>query len=664
MHDASSPLPPARINPTLDHGGSGRGETEATLRALLETSPQPMWIYDAHTLAFLFVNDAAVYHYGYTRDQFLAMTILDIRPSEEIGAVRASMSEGFPLFRNAGAWRHRKGDGTIITVEVFTHEVVWEGCPARSALINDITARTQAEAALRRSEASLATAQRIAHLGSWEWEIATGASSWSDEMFRIFGHAPQAFPSSHARFQAALHPEDRTLLTAAITAALGGEPFACEFRVVAPDGSVRVVETQGEVERDAADMPVRMRGTMLDITARKKIDGELRREKEAAETAYRVKADFLANMSHEIRTPLNGILGFSELLCDTPLTAEQREYVETITASGDTLLRIIGDILDFSKMEAGKLTLESLDFDLATTVEEVGALLATRAHAKGLELIVAVAPDVPTALRGDPFRLRQILTNLVGNAIKFTERGEVVVHARLAEETAVAITVAFTVTDTGIGITAEERGRLFQSFSQADNSTTRKYGGTGLGLVITRQLLEMMGGTIDVESEPGTGSTFHFTVRVARQSTVSLTEKPAHGGGLTGVRVLIVDDNATNRQLLHQQATAWGMDKESVADGPAALALLRAAAQRGEPYDFALLDMQMPGMDGLMLARAIKADPTIAAIRLVMLTSIGRTGMGEEARKAGIAACLTKPVGQSPLVRLPRAGAEGGPRVT
>ncbi|MQA29013.1 MAG: PAS domain S-box protein [Luteitalea sp.] len=462
----------------------------------------------------------------------------------------------------------------------------------------------------------------------------------NEACFRIFGYASREEQLAGNAADVWFDPADRAEFVARIVRLRS--VVNSEGRYRRKDGTpVWVLESVTLLDGARGESAI-LEGTLIDITSRKQAEQEMHRAKEAAESANQAKSEFLANMSHEIRTPLNGVIGMTELLLFTELSGEQRGYAEEVLGSAKSLLTTLNDILDYSKVDAGQMQLEAIDFVLQTSIEEVAGLLAERAQSKGLEIACVIQHDLPAVVRGDPGRLRQILANLLGNSIKFTQAGEVVLRARLAGESADEVTVRFDLTDTGIGISSDDLGRLFQSFSQADGSTTRKFGGTGLGLAISKRLTELMGGEIGVESEVGKGSTFWFTVRL-HKVPASRMVAPTLREGLRGLHALAVDDNETSLQLLRAQTRSWGMLCDVTTDGTAALQMIDSAS-RTRPYDIAILDLQMPGMDGLELAEAIKREPSNRTIKLVLLTSMAQRDRVAGSEPAGIAGYLGKPV--------------------
>jgi PAS domain S-box-containing protein len=459
-----------------------------------------------------------------------------------------------------------------------------------------------------------------------------------------------------------IHPDDRDETAArAERVAQGENILSFENRYGCKDGSYKTLFWNATFDPDEQ----RIYAVARDVTERRRAEDaleeyatrlalvvkELELARRRAEDASRVKSDFLANMSHEIRTPMNAVVGMTDLALATDLSTEQRGYLSTVKVSARALLDLVDGILDLSRIEAGKLELDRIEVDVRETVEDAIKVLAVRAGQKGLELACRLSPGVPPILLGDPGRLRQVIVNLVGNAIKFTERGEVVLDAEVESQNDDEVFIRFSVRDTGIGVPADKREQIFAPFTQADTSTTRRFGGSGLGLAISTQLVEMMGGRLEVTSEIGRGSTFYFTARFQRARRTAPPPAPrAAQVDLRGLPVLIVDDNETNRQILSEMLTNWRMRPTAAAGGGEALARMKEAHAAGRPFRLVLSDGQMPEMDGFMLAESVKGDPELRQVPLILLTSAGRPGDGARCRRIGIAGFLNKPVKQSELL--------------
>ncbi len=651
-------------------------ESENRYRQLIESAHDWIWEIDEQS-RYVFCSPMVVDVLGYEPEEVLGKTPFDLMPPDEaarVGPLFASFAQKREPFRElANINRHK--DGHLVFIEASGMPILDSNGDYRGyrGMDRDVTDRRRAAEALRASEDRYQTLvnlspDAIVVQADGKYIFANLAAA------RLFAaDSPQEIVGKDM-FEL-IHPDYRELI----------EARAGQISTVATPVEIKVLRLDGNpvtVEASAANMEFDGRQAtqvvFRDLTERKRTEEVLRRAAEHTEATNReleravaranqsaeeaqaasiAKSEFVANMSHEIRTPINGVIGMTSLLLDTDLSPLQRDYAETVRVSAESLLTIVNDILDFSKIEAGKLEMEYLGFDLRNALEEMGDLLAMHAQEKGLEFTTLIEPEVPSRLIGDPGRLRQVLTNLVGNAVKFTERGEVAVGVSLESEDDKTAMLRFAVRDTGIGIEEDKLEALFRPFTQADASTTRRFGGTGLGLSISKSLVERFHGQIGATSTPGEGSTFWFTALFEKQAAAIGGDdggaRPAFEGpvptSIEGVRILAVDDNATNRKVVAGMLASWGARHTETDGAGRALEILRSGVREGDPYRIVLLDMQMPGVDGETLGAMIREDSTLGGAALVMMTSAGTRGDAVRLEKAGFAAYLTKPVKQSQL---------------
>ncbi|TCL64767.1 PAS domain S-box-containing protein [Hydrogenispora ethanolica] len=621
-------------------------ESEARYNSLFEMNNSVMLLIDPDTGAIVDGNAAAAEFYGFSKSVLKTLNIMDINVLS-LAEIRSEMKRVVKLEKRLFIFKHRLASGEIREVEVYSGPIKVNQRNLLYSIIHDITERKEAQDELRRTKEWLELLCRVTPSAVFSVDSEGMITSFNDVAAELTGFSPQEVIGKPCRMFAP---------TPCVKGACGlycpdvPKPvMSIECRMRKKNGQWMTVLKSADLLRDPDGKIIGGVESFIDITERKETEQALEMAKNAAEAANRAKSEFLANMSHEIRTPMNGIIGMTELALQTELDREQRDYLQMVKNSADLLLEIINDILDFSKIEAGQLELETVDFNLREMIEKTVETLAVTAHQKRIELSYQIDSSLPPVLHGDPGRISQILTNLIGNAVKFTAQGEVVVKIGWGESTPGRI--AFTVRDTGIGIPAEKMDRLFKSFSQVDGSISRKYGGTGLGLAISKHLVEMMNGHIQVKSTPGEGSTFQFEIPYMPPLVqTKVISQSVHFNG--SIKTLIIDDNETNRLILKDILRNLGFSVSLAANGVEGLALLQNAAIYGIPYHFVLLDVNMPEMDGFAVAETIKSQPELRNTIIMMLTSDAVQGDLARCRKLGIESYLVKPVRQGELIQM------------
>lgn len=559
---------------------------------------------------------------------------------------RLAYERGYNRFE----WIHKRMDGEEFPVEVTLNPVLINNKKVLLVVWHDITHRKRAEEVIRRNEAMLAESQQLTHSGSWEADLMTGQNFWSDEAFRIFGLQPgQAGPQTEL-FSQMIHPDDLPAYKSHIREAINElKPASFHLRIVLPDGRVKFIHAIGKPFVDASGKVTKLYGAIMDIDDQKKTEQELIKAKEQAEAAAIAKSQFLSTMSHEIRTPMNAVIGFTHLLLQQNPRPEQMEYLNILKFSAENLLVLINDILDFSKIEAGKIEFEEVDFNVLSLLENIRSGILQKANEKGIILKLNVGNDVNTTVVGDPVRLGQILTNLISNAVKFTETGKVTLSAAISAREDERVTIDFRVEDTGIGIPADKFENIFDSFTQATSDTTRKYGGSGLGLTITKRLLELQQSSIHVESEPGKGSVFYFSLNL-RVSDKHLTEQTngtaTNHFNLKGTKLLIVEDNHINVLLMKNFMKQWEVQYDLAENGLVALEKVQA-----NDYDLVLMDLQMPEMDGYEATSRIRQLPEekYKQLPIIALTASAMMDIKDIAFTVGMNDYISKPFSPAEL---------------